>query len=151
MSDALFDDEEGEGVLRYLAWSPRAFRSADSLRAALRRIRRFIDFDGTIAAPRSFAPMPRLRGKPLAAFLAEAPYAVQTWNPVSAMRFFLDDHPKLPRPRMVLVAPMREFRGERGEIGIGKDFSRLGIGGAHIIDDMPAESIRAPGCVVLPP
>lgn len=145
------DDENGEGVLRYLAWSPRAIRSAPALRAALRRIRRFIDFDGTIAVPRSLAPMPFLRGKPLAAYLGEAPFAVQTWNPVSALRFFLDDHPRLPRPRMVLVAPMREIRGERGTLTIGKDFSRLGIGGAHIIDDMPAESIRAPGCVVLPP
>ncbi len=146
------DDDEGEGMLRYLAWAPRRIRSASALRAAMRRIRRFIDFDGTIAAPRSLAPMASLRGKPLAAYLAEAPFAVQTWNPVSAMKFFLDDHPRLPRPKMVLVAPMREIIGERGAlVAIGKDFSRLGIGGAHIIDDMPAESIRAPGCVVLPP
>lgn len=145
---------EDEDVFRYLVWSSRLIGCAQALREALRRVQRLIDFDGTIAVPGNggHAPRDQIRGVPLAAFLAEVPFAVQTWNPPAAVRFFLELRQDLPRPELIIIAPMCDLLDERGAfVDVGKDFAAFGISDAAIIDDMPAASIHAPGCTILSP
>lgn len=146
--------EEEEDLFRYLVWSSRWIGCANALRAALRGVRRLIDFDGTIAMPGEGGHSPRnaIRGVPLAEYLAEVPFAVQTWNPPAAIRFFLELRPDLPRPELIIIAPMCDLLDEQGAfVDVGKDFAAFGISDAAIIDDLPASSIHAPGCVILSP
>lgn len=146
--------QEDDDVFQYLVWSSRLIGCARALCEALRGVQRLIDFDGTIAVPGAGGHQPRdaIRGVPLASFLAEAPFAVQTWNPPAAVRFFLELRPDLPRPELIIIAPMRDVTDEQGVfVDVGKDFAAFGISDAAIIDDMPAEAIHAPGCTILSP
>lgn len=148
-----FRHEEAD-VTRYVAWSSSGLTCPRTLRRIIRLLKRFIDFDGTITVPTAAGIVARgtLRGMLLGEDLAETPHAVQTWNPVTAMRFFLEDRPELPRPELILIAPMCDVVDDEGRfVDVGKDLGALGIRGADVIDDMPAASILAPGCVILPP
>ena len=145
---------DGDDVFQYLVWSSRLINCGHALCEALRGVKRLIDFDGTIALPGAggHAPRDAIRGVPLAAFLAEAPFAVQTWNPPAAIRFFLELRPDLPRPELIIIAPMRDVTDEHGAfVDVGKDFAAFGLSDAAIIDDLPAGAIHAPGCIILPP
>jgi hypothetical protein len=135
-------------LARVIYW-PRNHNSYsfEEIRALFRTVRRFIDFDQTVAfrAPGEYRA-PTLRGKPLAEFLSEEPFIVQTINPNGAALFFGFDFPELPKPVMIIMPP-----GRYADSGIWKDFEMLGITGATIIDDLPAHEIHAPGCLILPP
>lgn len=135
----------------YIAWPANESCLWTGIKQALSGLKRFVDFDGTITVPGSMKGRTLLRGRPLAEFLGEEPYAVQTWNPVSAIRFFDLDRPDLPKPRLILMTPMYDILDGDLVLAIGKDFSLLGITGVAIFDDMPSSHINAPGCVILPP
>src|SRR5688572_20679821 len=127
------EQHEDDDVFRYLVWSSRLISCARALREALRGVQRLIDFDGTIAVPGGGGHAPRdlIRGVPLAAFLAEVPFAVQTWNPPAAVRFFLELRPDLPRPELIIIAPMCDLLDEQGAfVDVGKDFAAFGISDA---------------------
>jgi hypothetical protein len=84
----------------------------------------------------------------LAEFLGEKPFIIQTWNPVSAKRFFLDLYPDLPQPVLIIAVP---FFFIETSAAVGKDFSVFNIIDKEIVDDEPPERIRAPGCRILRP
>jgi len=140
-----------EDVGLYVAWPTLEMFVWSGMRQALDGLKRFVDFDGTITKPGTFEARTSISGRPLAEFLGEEPYAVQTWNPVSAIRFFESDRPDLPKPRLILMTPMYDVLDDGILLAIGKDFSAFGITGAAIFDDMPSSHINAPGCVILPP
>lgn len=122
--------------------------TANELRRILAETKRYIGFEGTIASLGIIKET--LRGQPLAEFLAEKPYIIQTLDPVMASYFFRN-HPALPQPVLVLEIPY----GQVGETGrgspiIGKNFACLGLKDVEIIDANPA-TVFAPGCIVLPP
>ena len=115
----------------------------------LARIKRLIDFDGTITEPGQTAVARQtICRRPLIEFLGEEPYVVQTWNPTQAIDFFVKHRPDLPRPLMIIVAPV-DLSPDGPESG--KDFSGLGLRGALIVDDLGAAAIKAPGCQIVPP
>jgi hypothetical protein len=138
--------------LQELVVWPEEVRSlaADQVVERVSRVRRLIDFDGTIAEKGTMEPRLSLRGRPLAETLAEEPYLVQTFNPVMALRFF-ELNPLLPPPVMVIVAPTRLDEAAASLPEGGKDFRDLGLCGKEIIDDLDAEAILAPDCEVVAP
>lgn len=115
----------------------------------LSRIKRMIDFDGTITEPGQLTVARQtICRRPLVEFLGEEPYVVQTWNPTEAIAFFTRHRPDLPRPLMIISAPI-DLSADGPDVG--KDFSGLGIKGVLIVDDLGASAIKAPGCWVITP
>lgn len=142
----MLDDNE---LLRQVAWPERGSCTAEHIREMLRSTGRYVDLEGTIAAAPDLRPVATVRGSPLSAFLAEVPYVCQTWNPMGAVAFF-ERNPDLMRPVLVIAVPVFVDISSAGP-GFGKDFTIFGITNAEIVDDLPAECIRAPGCTLLRP
>ena len=94
-------ENDQSDLLQLVLW-PEGPRDHDWVRETLDRVRRFIDFDGTIAEGHR-RPRDEILGTPLAEFLAEEPFIVQTWNPGGAKIFFEVLFPDLPKPEMVVV------------------------------------------------
>ena len=68
---------------------PRQPISDEELTAIVRGTNRFIDFDETIFDNDLRRPFELLCGKPLAEFLSEEPFILQTWtsDPIDAVKF----------------------------------------------------------------
>ena len=135
---------------RYVFWPKPCPYSGQEIREIFAKVRRFVDYDGTIAGPR-FTPRPKLCGRPLADFLSEEPFIVQTMNPEGARIFFRERHPELPQPVLIIVTPGFAFTDRKGRPDLGKDLAALGISGVTVIDDLPPEGINAPGCTIVGP
>lgn len=140
-----------ERLAKHVFWPDPCPYDAAGIRQLFRQVRRFIDLDGTISTHAGRFVRPSLRGKPVAEFLAEEPFIVQTWNPEGAIMFFAERYPDYPKPLLVIVVPGFPFTNGEGMPDIGKDFEALGITGVTIIDDWPPSDFNAPGCVILPP
>ncbi len=134
--------------------------TGEEVRDRLDAAERFIDFDDTLwLVDRGFARMD-FCGKPLARFLAERPFVMQTWNPEDASRFFLES-PGLAQPLLVVEPPTLQVRVEDldfdpctadsnfdGLFWVWKDLSALGVHGKEVFDDDP-DHLFAPGCRVV--
>jgi hypothetical protein len=117
------------------------------LRALLRGIRRFIDFDGTIVDDQR-RPRSHLCQVPIGEFFAQAPYVIATWNRPAAEAYFAK-YVELARPVCIIAPPML-YLEERCDVA--KDFEALGVTDALIVDDFgPKGLIHAPGCRVIGP
>lgn len=142
-------DEE----LGHLVFWPDGLYDGPAVRAVFRRVRRYIDFDGTIAYGAGCVAVTTLRGRPLAEFLSEEEYVVHTHG-IGAAQFFEQRFPLLPKPTLMFFPPFFRYIGPKfpddNHHG-GKDFAALDITGAVIIDDLPPYRIHAPGCLILPP
>lgn len=137
-------------LCRYVIWPDDPAPTDAEFRKAFDDVMRFIDFDGTISEP-FMQPRGTLCGEPLAEFLGQEPFIVQTWNPGGAIEFFTELHPDYPQPVMVIVVPQFRYTDDDGKRQRGKDFTVFCISGKIIIDDRPKHEIRAPGCIVLQP
>lgn len=137
---------------RLIFW-PENVYDGPAVRAIFRRVRRYIDFDGTIAHGAGCIAAETLRGRPLAEFLGEEEYVVHTHG-IGAVQFFEKRFPLLPKPTLIFIPPFFRYVGPKwpddNHHG-GKDFAALDITGAVIIDDLPPYRIQAPGCLILPP
>lgn len=82
--------------------------SGEEVVERIRLTNRFIDFDGTLVLDPMGSIRPELRmvmcGKPVAEFLGEEPFVVQTWNLPGARAFF-EAHPELSQPILIIEPP----------------------------------------------
>lgn len=140
-------------------WWPRQL-SIHEIRGRIAIARRHIDFDGTLKDLATGRARDPFYGKPLAGFLAEEPFLVQTWGPEDAVPFF-QRRPDLPQPLLILMPagislavtdlwfdPCEidpEFSGTRWT---WKDLPGVGIRTGTVFDDDP-HCLWAPGCDVV--
>jgi hypothetical protein len=140
---------DDESLLQYVWWPKNPRKSAGEVRAILDRVQRFVDFDGTIVGD-GMVPRGKILGRPLAEFLAEQAYVIQTWNPDGARKFFGEMFPEFSQPELILV-PESLVEGDAMPDFVGKNFAALGVTDKIIIDDALDCEIYAPGCAVLKP
>ncbi len=167
-----------EKLVRCVRW-PRDL-SAKEILAKLLLVERFIDFDNTLVVYHQ-SKLPILRdpfcGKPLAEFLAEKPFAIQTWHGgiLPEALFDLDERRalttgdlehyasifktrNLPQPALIFTPPVRIIKVSRDTIPhrddvdgrrLCKDFQTLDLReGAEIYDDEP-NHLCAPGFKII--
>lgn len=153
VSRALTDEE----LVKRLRW-PFGL-SAKEIRTRLARVERHIDFDGTVTDEQERI-RPTFCGRPLADFLAEEPFILQTWGSKGAVPFF-QRHPHLPQPFLIIsptpisvasrdlwfdpLAIDPDFSGSRW---LWKDLHALGVVRGTVYDDWIGH-VWAPGCHIV--
>lgn len=128
------------------------------IRDRIKSTSRFIDHDDTLVVGR------RMRdsfcGFPLAEFLAQKPFLLQTWGSDGAVAFFRQ-RPLLPQPCLIISPPPRRFAVRdlafdpmkadpdfSGDGWVCKDLAALGITHGEVYDDSP-HRVWAPGCRII--
>ena len=156
-------DEELVGRVRW----PTGL-DAQTVRLILTQVTRYIDFDGTITdesigsphSGRIGGPRGTICGMPLAAFLAQEPFVIQTGGAEGAIPFF-QRRPTLPQPLLIIAPPMISARTDDlwfdpahvyptfdGSAWLWKDLAALGIERGEVYDDWRGH-VWAPGCTII--
>lgn len=148
-------------LLRALRW-PLGLFSLEEILARVAQAKRFIDFDETVFDNSERRPFDLLCGKPIAEFLREEPFIVQTWNsdPENVARVFVEA--AFPEPLLIIAPPCKDIihsppfwyppRQKFIRESVAKDFEALGLKNIVIIDDFVDNfGIHAPGCTLLAP
>jgi len=148
--------------------SPILGLGAKDIRQALLQAERYIDFDGTITdetigsrhSGRIGAPRKTFCGVPLAAFLAQKPYVIQTGGAEGAVPFF-ERRPHLHQPLLIIAPPLISVATHDlwfdpaqvdptfdGSAWVWKDLAAMGITRGEVYDDWKGH-VFAPGCAII--
>lgn len=136
-------------------------------RRRLAAAKRFVDLDNTLYDHENERLRSTFCGRPLAAFLGESPWVLQSWNPEGAVTFVLLNR-HLPPPLLVVEPPgLRVPKSSLGDLYSGlrfieapdglaeddewvfKDLFALGATDVEVYDDFGPGGIHAPGCRVI--